>query len=124
MAVYKVLYRLVMDKRMYYESGALYLANMYGYECGAAKKLVSLLTAKQEVQDITFLLAEAQKELGISLSPKQEEGVRKAFCHPVSIWPLSSEILEQKTALRTEQRTLSVQQNSRQRKSKTKAQQR
>lgn len=85
MAVYKVLYRLVMDKRMYYESGALYLANMYGYECGAAKKLVSLLTAKQEVQDITFLLAEAQKELGISLSPKQEEGVRKAFCHPVSI---------------------------------------
>ena len=85
MAVYKVLYQLVKDKRMYYESGALYPANMYGYECGAAKKLVSLLTAKQEVQDITFLLAEAQKELGISLSPKQEEGVRKAFRHPVSI---------------------------------------
>ncbi|MEY8266089.1 AAA family ATPase [Lachnospiraceae bacterium 64-25] len=58
---------------------------MYGYECGAEKKLVSLLTAKQEEQDITFLLAEAQKELGISLSPKQEEGVRKAFSHPVSI---------------------------------------
>ncbi len=85
MAVYKVLYQLVKDKRMYYESGALYSANMYGYECGAAKKLVSLLTAKQEEQDITFLLAEAQKELGISLSPKQEEGVRKAFSHPVSI---------------------------------------
>ena len=85
MAVYKVLYQLVKDKRMYYESGALYPANMYGYECGAAKKLVSLLTAKQEEQDITFLLAEAQKELGISLSPKQEEGVRKAFRHPVSI---------------------------------------
>lgn len=85
MAVYKVLYQLVKDKRMYYESGALYPANMYGYECGAAKKLVSLLTAKQEEQDITFLLAEAQKELGISLSTKQEEGVRKAFSHPVSI---------------------------------------
>lgn len=37
MAVYKVLYQLVKDKRMYYESGALYPANMYGYECGAAK---------------------------------------------------------------------------------------
>ena len=85
MAVYKVLYQLVKEGRMYYESGALYPANMYGYECGAAKKLVSLLLADQEEQDITFLLAEAQEELGISLSPKQEEGVRKAFSHPVSI---------------------------------------
>lgn len=85
MAVYKVLYQLVKDRHMYYESGALYPANMYGYECGAAKNLVSLLTAEQEVQDITFFLAEVQKELGISLSPKQEEGVRKAFRHPVSI---------------------------------------
>lgn len=85
MAVYKVLYQLVKEGRMYYESGALYPANMYGYECGAAKKLVSLLLADQEEQDITFLLAEAQEELGISLSPKQEEGVRKAFRHPVSI---------------------------------------
>ena len=85
MAVYKVLYQLVKEKQMYYESGALYPANMYGYECGAAKKLVSLLLAEQEEQDITFLLAEAQKELGISLSPKQEEGVRKAFRYPVSI---------------------------------------
>ena len=85
MAVYKVLYQLVKEKQMYYESGALYPANMYGYECSAAKKLVSLFLAEQEEQDITFLLAEAQKELGISLSPKQEEGARKAFSHPVSI---------------------------------------
>lgn len=85
MAVYKVLYQLVKEGRMYYEGGALYPANMYGYECNAAKNLVSLLTAEQEEQDIAFLLAEAQKELGISLSPKQEEGVRKAFRHPVSI---------------------------------------
>ena len=34
MAVYKVLYQLVRDKRMYYESGALYPANMYGYDAG------------------------------------------------------------------------------------------
>ncbi len=86
MEVYKVLYRLVKDKQMYYESGALYPANMYGYECGAAKKLVSLLLAEQEKQtDITFLLAEAQKELEINLSPKQEESVRQAFSHLVSI---------------------------------------
>ncbi|WP_290143200.1 outer membrane beta-barrel protein, partial [Helicobacter japonicus] len=31
-------YQLVKDKRMYYERGALYPANMYGYECGAAKQ--------------------------------------------------------------------------------------
>lgn len=85
MAVYKVLYQMVKERRMYYENGALYPANMYGYECSAAKNLVSLLTAEQEEQDITFLLAEAQKELAIILSPKQEEGVRKAFRHPVSI---------------------------------------
>ncbi|MEZ3492937.1 SF1B family DNA helicase RecD2 [Faecalibaculum rodentium] len=84
--VYKVLYRLVKEKQMYYDSGALYPANMYGYECGAAKKLASLLLAKQEAQaDITFLLAEAQRELGIGLSPKQEESVRQAFSHLVSI---------------------------------------
>ena len=84
-AVYRVLYQLVMDRRMYYESGALYSANMYGYECGAAKNLASLLIADQEGKDITALLAEAQEELGISLSPKQKEGVRKAFRHTVSI---------------------------------------
>ncbi|MCM1305294.1 MAG: ATP-dependent RecD-like DNA helicase [Lachnospiraceae bacterium] len=85
MAVFKVLYQMVKEKQMYYDNGALYPANMYGYECGAAKKLASLLLAGQEEQDITFLLAEAQKELGISLSPKQEEAVKKAFHHPVSI---------------------------------------
>ena len=84
--VYKVLYRLVKEKQMYYDSGALYPAGMYGYECGAARNLASLLLAEQgEPADITFLLAEAQRELGISLSEKQEEGVRKAFGHPVSI---------------------------------------
>ncbi len=86
MEVYKALYRMVKEKQMYFDSGALYPANMYGYECGAAKKLVSLILAEQDEQrDITFLLAEAQKELNISLSPKQEESVKQAFSHPVSI---------------------------------------
>ena len=81
-----MLYRLVKEKQMYYDSGALYPANMYGYECGAARNLASLLLAEQkEPADITFLLAEAQRKLGISLSEKQEEGVRKAFGHLVSI---------------------------------------
>lgn len=102
MAVYKVLYQLVREKQMYYESGALYPANMYGYECGAARRLVSLLLEEQEEQDITFLLAEAQKELGISLSPKQEEGVRKAFRYSVSIitgGPGTGKTTEQKVLL-------------------------
>lgn len=84
-AVYRVLYQMVKEERMYYESGALYPADMYGYERGAARNLASLLLADREGQDITSLLAEAQEELGISLSPKQEEAVRKAFRHPVSI---------------------------------------
>lgn len=84
--VYRGLYRMVKEGQMYYDSGTLYPANMYGYECGVAKNLASLLLAGQkEETDITPLLAEAQRELGICLSEKQEEGVRKAFLHPVSI---------------------------------------
>ena len=83
---------------MYYESGALYPANMYGYECNAAKNLVSLLTAEQEEQDIAFLLAEAQKELGMMRSASSMPSISSlssslvspralcmvmASCHPV-----------------------------------------
>ena len=80
------LYRLVKEKVLYFENGALYPAKLYKYECEAAKNLAELLV--QETEDMSLieaLIAEAQRELGILLAAKQVEAVRKAFCHMISI---------------------------------------
>lgn len=84
--VYQELYRMVKEHILYYEDNALYTARLYGYECGAAKKLATLLVQESIVSNkLETLIAEAQRELGILLSAKQVEGVRKAFTHLVSI---------------------------------------
>lgn len=84
--VYQELYRMVKEHILYYEDNALYTARLYGYECGAAKKLATLLVQESIVSNkLEALIAEAQRELGILLSAKQVEGVRKAFTHLVSI---------------------------------------
>lgn len=84
--VYNVIYKLFSQKELYYEEGALYLARFYGFECGAAKRLVSLLMEKETGNSrVELLVEEAQKELGILLSEKQAEAVKKAFSHKVSI---------------------------------------
>lgn len=84
--VYQELYRMVKEHILYYEDNALYTARLYGYECGAAKKLATLLVQETVVSNkLEALIAEAQRELGILLSAKQVEGVRKAFTHLVSI---------------------------------------
>ena len=84
--VYQELYRMVKEHILYYEDNALYTARLYGYECGAAKKLATLLVQETIVSNkLEALIAEAQRELGILLSAKQVEGVRKAFTHLVSI---------------------------------------
>ncbi len=84
--VYQELYRMVKEHVLHYEDNALYITRFYGYECGAAKKLATLLVQETIVSNkIEVLIAEAQRELGILLSAKQVEGVRKAFTHLVSI---------------------------------------
>lgn len=84
--VYAGIYKLYSEKNLYYEDGALYPAKFYEYENGAAKKLVALLMEEeQENVKIDFLIDQAQQELGIMLSVKQAEAVKKAFCHKVSI---------------------------------------
>ena len=80
------LYRLVKENVMYFEDGALYAAKLHRYECEAAKRLAELLIQdSEELQQIDYLIAEAQRELGILLAVKQVEAVRKAFCHLISI---------------------------------------
>lgn len=84
--MYNGIYKLFSQKELYYEDGALYPAKFYGFECGAAKRLVSLLMEKETGNiQVDLLLEEAQRELGILLSAKQSEAVKKAFSHKVSI---------------------------------------
>lgn len=84
--IYQELYRLVQEAEFYYEKGAFYSARFYEYECGAAKALAGLLVQEETtLVNIDFLIAEAQRELGINLSGKQMEGVKKAFASMVSI---------------------------------------
>lgn len=80
------LYRLVKEKVLYFENGALYPAKLYRYECEAATNLAELLVQEtEELSQIDDLIDEAQRELGILLAAKQVEAVRKAFCHMISI---------------------------------------
>ena len=84
--VYQEIYRMVNDKELYYDENALYTAKNYGFECGAAKKLAQLLSRNEKTcVNIDFLIVEAQRDLGILLSEKQAESVRKAFTNSVSI---------------------------------------
>lgn len=84
--IFQELDRLVQEKEFYYEKGVFYAARFYEYESGAAKALAGLLAQEGTAPvNIDFLLAEAQKELGILLSEKQAEGVRKAFASMASI---------------------------------------
>ncbi len=84
--IYQELYRLVQEAEFYYEKGVFYSARFYEYECGAAKALAGLLVQEETtLVNIDFLIAEAQRELGIKLSEKQMEGVKKAFASMVSI---------------------------------------
>ena len=84
--VYQEIYRMVNDRELYYDENALYTAKNYGFECGAAKKLAQLLNQNEKTcVNIDFLIAEAQRELGILLSEKQAEGVKKAFTNLISI---------------------------------------
>lgn len=84
--VYAGIYKLFSEKKLQYEDGALYPAKTYRYECKAAEKLASLLMEEEKGHIHTdALIEDAQKELGITLSAKQTEAVKKAFSHKVSI---------------------------------------
>ena len=84
--VYQRLYHLVKEKHLYYTEGALYPAKQYRYECGAARVIAGLLAQECEVPaGLDILLKEAQRELSLTLSSRQEDAVRKAFTHLVSI---------------------------------------
>lgn len=63
-----------------------YRPELYNVETAVAKKLSSLATGESVFEKLTDKELEiAQKCLGITLHKTQEEAVRKAFTHPVSI---------------------------------------
>lgn len=78
--------RLVDEGSFFAEDDALYLSKYYGFECEAAVRMAELLVQDEvSVINLDKLITEAQQELGLFLSPKQEEGVKKAFTHLVSM---------------------------------------
>lgn len=80
------LYRMVKDKEIYFEKNVIYSEKAYQYEQGGAKALASLLVQDQPaLANLDLLLEEAQQELGIRLSGKQAEAVKKAFANRISI---------------------------------------
>lgn len=82
----KEIYRMVNENNLRYENGALYLTRLYGYECMSARLLAEMMTVEYTPNvKIEFLLAEAQRELGIMLSEKQAEAVKKAFQRLITI---------------------------------------
>ena len=84
--VSRELYRMVHENILCYEGGGLYPAKLYRYECDAAQTLAEMLTVENPLRvKIDLLLAEAQRELGILLSVKQAEAVKKAFEHLITI---------------------------------------
>lgn len=81
-----VLYRMVKDGRMFLQQGGLYPADSYFHEVQTARKLAVLLAGRKPVDiRLETLIAEAQKDMGISLSEKQAESVKMVFSHQVSI---------------------------------------
>lgn len=69
-----------------YEDDAVYEAKAYEYEEEGAEALAQLLVQETAVQvSIDFLLEEAQKDLGILLSGKQAEAVKKTFTSQITI---------------------------------------
>ena len=82
----RVLYQMVRMKELYFDDGALYPAKFYEYECKAATRIAELLLQEQnEAIEVVSFLAEAEKDLGIRLSDKQAEAVKKAFSNLVTI---------------------------------------
>lgn len=84
--VYKVMYQMVHNKKLYYEDGALYSAKLYHFETEAAKDLATLLVQTYKPPaGLDDLITQAQKDLKLLLSDKQVEAVKKAFTNLVSI---------------------------------------
>ena len=84
--VYKVMYQMVHNKKLYYEDGALYSAKLYHFETEAAKDLATLLVQTyMPPAGLDDLITQAQKDLKLLLSDKQVEAVKRAFTNLVSI---------------------------------------
>jgi len=75
----------ILEGKLVVSGDAVYLLRSFGDEDAAAKHIVRLLASSGTTQDISRELAEVKQTLGITLSPKQEAGVKAAFQSHLSI---------------------------------------
>ncbi|MFQ8695474.1 MAG: ATP-dependent RecD-like DNA helicase [Alitiscatomonas sp.] len=76
---------MVLRKELIVDGSAVYTKTAYEQEEETAYAIAELLLQEPDDNDIRLLLKEAQKELGIRLSKRQEEAVRMVFRYRFSI---------------------------------------
>ena len=79
------LYNIIVRKELIADSGCIYLPRCYENEAYVSRRVAEILDASKQGIDITVVLAEAKKSLGVVPSPKQEDAVIMAFSHDLSI---------------------------------------
>lgn len=84
-----VIYHMTQDGRLVVEQGAIYPVYNYRNETETAEIIAQILIDEEqkavEEKELDRLITEAQKELGILLSPRQKEAVKMVFLNLLSI---------------------------------------
>lgn len=79
------LQKMIQNQDLIFSLNHIYLPRDYALEDGSARFIASLLAEEPDVLDIETPLEEVKKQLGITLSTKQELAVQTAFQNNLSI---------------------------------------
>lgn len=79
------LYTAILEGKLIASEDSIYLPRSFSDEDSTAKHIIRLLGTPVKAQDISRELNLVRQSLGITLSPKQEAGVRVAFKNNLSI---------------------------------------
>ena len=83
--VAKALESMILEKTVVSDKGNIYLPAVYLQEVEAAKHITQILLAKNDTPDIVGALTAVKRQLGITLSQRQLEGVEMVFRNNLSI---------------------------------------
>lgn len=81
----QVLYRLIMQKSIVLENGAVYISRQYEEESHTASMIARKLLERTNPLNIERELQQAEKSIGITLSEGQKQAVRMVFQSHLSI---------------------------------------
>lgn len=83
--IQEILYRLILQRDIVLENGAVYTEELYEMETETAKMVVHHLLDNLPVYHVEKLIQEAQAVFGITLSVSQVQAVQMVFSNPLSI---------------------------------------